>query len=305
VLPGEADPAVQLDVHPGVPEVGVEGDDGGDRGGEVRLGTRRDPRRLPGGGHGELAAHQHVGQVVLHGLEAADRPAELLADLRVFERGVQRRAGPSGGLGRGDRAQQPGGRGRGSEQHLTRSVDDEARHPERGVEAVNRLGPHRVPLQQDDVRAAADQVQPGPDRPDRRARVPAEAPVEPLDGAGERDGCPAAPVGEARQQGRLLRVRAALGEQRGGDDGRQQRSAADLPAEPFGHDRELRQAVAGAAVPLRQVQPASRGRRSASTADRAPRPGAGPSPPRAASRPAPPAPWRTRRPPRPARRAPR
>ncbi len=61
----------------------------GDRAGGVRCGHR-----------GLLRAQQHLGAHVLDGLEAADRLAELFANLRVFGGGPQHPAGQSGGLGR-------------------------------------------------------------------------------------------------------------------------------------------------------------------------------------------------------------
>ena len=45
-------------------------------------------RRVPHRGAGELGAGQHVGTAVLHGLELADRTAELHPLLRVLARGV-------------------------------------------------------------------------------------------------------------------------------------------------------------------------------------------------------------------------
>ena len=61
----------------------------GDRAGGVRCGHR-----------GLLGAQQHLGTHVLDGLEAADRLAELLANLRVLGGGPQRPAGQPGGLRR-------------------------------------------------------------------------------------------------------------------------------------------------------------------------------------------------------------
>src|SRR5436305_9510612 len=87
VLPGEADAAVDLDVLGGGVEVRV---------GAVRLGEARDdrellvvlgcrPRRVVRRRLRRLDLEQHVGALVLDGLERADGPPELHAHLRVVD----------------------------------------------------------------------------------------------------------------------------------------------------------------------------------------------------------------------------
>ena len=57
---------------------------------------------VPRHGAGLLEGDEHVGAAVLHALELADRPAELLPILRVGGRGVDAPGGGAGGLGRGE-----------------------------------------------------------------------------------------------------------------------------------------------------------------------------------------------------------
>ena len=54
---------------------------------------------VPHRGGGPLGVGDHLGALVLDGLELADRPAELLADLGVGRRGVGGPAGDADGLG--------------------------------------------------------------------------------------------------------------------------------------------------------------------------------------------------------------
>jgi hypothetical protein len=241
VLPGEPDAAVHLDVHPGVHQVGLHGHGGGHGGGQVGLLRGARAGGVPGSGDGELAAHQHVGQVVLDRLEAADDPAELLADLGVGQRHVQRGPGPARGLGGGQRAQQPGGRAGRTGQPLPLAGDLHGGQPEGGVEAVDGGHGDRVGRQHQHVVAVHDQVQLRPHRPDRRA----------THGQRRRG----AAVHQTRQQRSLLVGRAALGDQRRGRHRGQHRSAGHLPAQPLQHHRQLGQAEAGAAVVLGDVQP--------------------------------------------------
>ena len=64
-----------------------------DRGGEPRAVQIVGAGRVPGRGGGLLGVDEHVGGVVLDGLEGADGPAELLADLGVLDGHLQ--AGPA------------------------------------------------------------------------------------------------------------------------------------------------------------------------------------------------------------------
>ena len=74
--------------------------DGGHRGGEPGAVQVVGAGRVPGGRGGLLGVHQHVGGVVLDGLEGADGAAELLADLGVLDGHLQGRPADADRLGR-------------------------------------------------------------------------------------------------------------------------------------------------------------------------------------------------------------
>ena len=110
VLPGAADAAEHLNA---VFDIGLRGGDAdargqcrGDRELPVVLAVPSRPsiaggaRRVRGGHLGLLGAAQHFRAQVLDGLEAADRLAELLADLGIRDGGLQRPPGDAGSLGR-------------------------------------------------------------------------------------------------------------------------------------------------------------------------------------------------------------
>ena len=85
MLPGEADPTVDLDVELGVLIRARYGQHGGHccRIRELVATGGRGPGSVPYGRRGQFGRHQHVGAVVLHGLVGADGTPELLADLGV------------------------------------------------------------------------------------------------------------------------------------------------------------------------------------------------------------------------------
>ena len=119
VLPGEADAAEHLDAVLGDPGEGVEGDGAGRHHREVAaVGVRivEGEGGVPRHRAGLLEGDEHVGAAVLHALELADRPAELLPILGVGGRGVDAPGRGAGGLGRGEGDPQllDGRRGRGS-----------------------------------------------------------------------------------------------------------------------------------------------------------------------------------------------
>ena len=107
VLPGEPDPAEHLDAVLGDAGEGVEGDGARRHHREVAaVGVRvvEGEGGVPRHGAGLLEGDEHVGAAVLHALELADRPTELLPILGVGGRGVdapRRRAGRLRG-GEGD-----------------------------------------------------------------------------------------------------------------------------------------------------------------------------------------------------------
>ena len=101
VLPREADAAVHLNAVLRGAVGGVDrqarGRGGGERG-DVRLVGGAGG--VPGGGARELGLGEHVGALVLHTLELADRAAELLPHLGVLGRGVDAPLGHARALGR-------------------------------------------------------------------------------------------------------------------------------------------------------------------------------------------------------------
>jgi len=110
VLPGEADPAVHLDVELGVLGGSRNGQRRGDRRrvAELVAPRRRGAGSVPDGRRGLLGRHQHVGAMMLHRLEGGDRAAELLAHLGVLARLLGALPGDAGRLGGQDRPGQVG-----------------------------------------------------------------------------------------------------------------------------------------------------------------------------------------------------
>ena len=146
VLPRVADAAEHLDAVVRAADGGVHRDQHCHRGRELTVsGTvavavavalaacrvLERPRGVPGRGGGLLRRREHPGAAVLDPLELADRPAELVADLRVRRRGGHRPVGDATGLGR----QQ--GRGQGS--HHARPQP--AEHPAGGHGQVIHADP--------------------------------------------------------------------------------------------------------------------------------------------------------------------
>ena len=101
VLPGEADAAVDLDVLGGGVEVGLGAvglGQAGDRG-QLVVELGRAPGGVVGGGLGRLDLEQHVGALVLDGLEGADGATELHAVLGVLHRHLEHELGAADLLG--------------------------------------------------------------------------------------------------------------------------------------------------------------------------------------------------------------
>ena len=139
VLEREADPAQDLDAGLGDLDRPVEAHRFGDVGGEGPLlvvrRRRRGVRDVPRRGGDRLDGLQHLGAEVLHRLEAADRPAELLAHLRVLDRRLQAPPGDPRGLGRTER------HGRTTDQRAGQPVDPERPLGARRVDRPERTEP--------------------------------------------------------------------------------------------------------------------------------------------------------------------
>ncbi len=102
VLPGDADAAEHLDAVLGVGLGHFDARGGRDGGGDRQLrivGAVGGVGGVACGHRDLLGAQQHLGAHVLDRLEAADRLAELLANLRVFGGGLQCPPRQPGGLG--------------------------------------------------------------------------------------------------------------------------------------------------------------------------------------------------------------
>ena len=191
MLPGEADPAQQLQALLGAEGVPVEGEGGGGRRGQAGV------VRGPGAdGHGRVPGHRghlldpdgHVGQPVLDRLELPDGPTELDPDLGVFGGRLEAPAGAAGMFGghQGDHhlVDPPGGQRR---QLAVRAhpdlVDLDHADPAGGVEAGQRGGPHPA-RRSGHVEEAPDHRTVGPagrGQHDRRRRRPEQRPEGPRD----------------------------------------------------------------------------------------------------------------------------
>ncbi len=102
VFPGDPDAAEHLNAVLRVRLRGVDARSRGHRHGDGQLslvGLGHRSGRISRGHRSLLGTQQHLGAHVLDGLETADRLAELLANLRVLGRGLQRPARQSGGFG--------------------------------------------------------------------------------------------------------------------------------------------------------------------------------------------------------------
>ena len=119
VLPGEADTAVHLDAVLGAALRGDGCQRRRHRGRELESAVLRavfvrlvdGARGIPDGRGGALGVGDHLGALVLDGLELTDRPAELLADLGVCRRGVGGPPRDADGLRRQQRRHQRTGEG--------------------------------------------------------------------------------------------------------------------------------------------------------------------------------------------------
>ena len=185
VLPGEPDASVNLNVQLCVVHGRTERQMGRHGRDQVELVERvtGGPSRVPHGGGGQLGGDEHVGAMVLHGLEGADGAAELHAFLRVGDgrlgagrqdahrlRGAQRAGqGPSppGGTGhhvgvghahRGQRSLRPtGGTDRGPCSSPTSTPCRSRAHQHHVVTQAEQQEVGRSPSQ-DDARLPVEQA---------------------------------------------------------------------------------------------------------------------------------------------------
>ena len=260
MLPGEPDSAVYLRVQVRVLVGGGQGQRRGHgRGvGELVASRGGGPGRVPHGSRRQLGGDQHVGAVVLDGLEHADRPAELLAHLRILAGHRGALAGHAGRLGGEEHA--------GEVQHDLAAAGEDfglravERHPGGAagrIEVGGNLGRHAAAPAVDDgdVVAHRDEQNVGEvtaeDHPGRAGGLAAGDDHV----TAERHRASQRAVGQAGQQAGLSLRRADRGEHGAGRHRGDERAGSDRAAQFLGHDDELGQAEAGAAVLLGQVQP--------------------------------------------------
>src|SRR5688572_3011294 len=134
VLPGEADSAVNLDAIAGrmAVRVGAVCLGHGRRERRVRHVVRHRPTGVVRDRLRALHLDQHVGALVLDRLKAPDRPAELLADLRVLDRHVEDALGAAAHLG--------------AEPHLAAVDDALEKAPPAAEDAEDAIRGHRHAL---------------------------------------------------------------------------------------------------------------------------------------------------------------
>ena len=191
------------------------------------------------------ASSEQVGAVVLHGLERADRAAELLPLLDVGDGHVEARVRDARGLGGGQGAGEPPRDGRRARDPGARRRDHGGRAPGRvehpPVDAGRELLAHQ--------HVVADHEQHDVGEPAAGHEV-VDDPAVHLD-AREADRADLGPVGERGQQLRPPRLHEDRGRQHAGQERPRRHHAAQL----LQHHGELRQPRALAAVLLGHVQP--------------------------------------------------
>ncbi len=258
VLEGVGDAAVDLDVELGV-EVGRGHGEGGGGGGRQRqlvTALRRGPGRVPHRGGAQLDGHQHVGAVVLDGLEGRDGTAELHPLLGVLGGRLGGLAGQAHGLGRhqgaGEVDEDLGGAG---QQGGRGPVEGQAGAAAGGVEVGRDLPGHAVTGGVDDGDVVADGHQHhvgGTAAEDDGGAVGGAAAH--LDAVGQADPTEGGAGGQAGQEAAPGGLVAGGHQHRAGDHAGQEGPGGDGGAEGLDHDGQLGHAVAGAAVLLGHVQ---------------------------------------------------
>ena len=243
VLPGEPDAAVQLHGVLRTPDEAVEREGDGHGGGQgSRGGVRGRARRVPCGPPRLLGGDEHVREPVLHRLELADRPAELLAHLRVGRRGVEAPTRAACALRRHHH------RG----QHARPLEGDPAQHARRmAPDPHGSHAPGRVEARQRrDVDVTGHDVEHTPAVVDANEHHAGERGAEHRRVGVERDRGGRGAVEQSREQRPVVGLDDDRRRQRGGQEGSGRGGAAQL----LEHDRELEQPVTLTTVLLGHVQ---------------------------------------------------
>ncbi len=259
VLPGEADAAVHLDVELRGLVAGGQGERGRHGGGEGELVATLlgGAGGVPHGRRGQLGGDQHVGAMVLDGLEHGDGPAELHAHLGVGGGLLGALGGDAGGLGGHEEPRQV-------DQHLPPPGD----HPHRRtVERHPGGAPGRVEVgryvdgdaarrrvDHDGIVARRQHENVGEAAAQDRRRRPGGPPVAHRDVGRQPHASEHRSVGQPAQQACRQVVGPDLVDDRAGDDRRHERPGRQRPAQLLDHHDELGQAEARAAPRLGEVQ---------------------------------------------------
>ena len=218
------------------------------------------PGRVPDRRGRQLGGDEHVGAVVLDRLEHRDRAAELLAHLGVLGGHLGALAGDAGGLGREGAARARSTRTCAAPGTISAAAPSsaDAGGAAGGVDVGRGLDGHAVGREVDD----RDVVAHGDERARRRGRRRGPTPAEPVRPAAVTARSPSSAtradgraVGEAGKQTRpAVVVGGRCRDHRAGDDGGDERSRRDRPAQFLDDDHQLGEAEAGPAVRLGQVQ---------------------------------------------------
>jgi hypothetical protein len=249
-------PAVHLDVQAGVADRGRDGQGRRDRRGVTELITAANPgpARIPPGGRRHLGRHQHVRAMVLDRLERRDRPAELLADLRVLGRLLGRLAGDADRLGRehrpGHGGQQPA-RARQHRRWCPLEADPGRRPARVQVGGHLRLNAAGRLLDHQHVLTCRDQQHVRQVTADHDAGLPGRRTVSEPYLAAERGRADHAAVSQPRQQPLAQVGWPGSSQHSTGHHGRDERPRCQVAAHLFGHDQRLEQPEARAAVLFR------------------------------------------------------
>ena len=217
------------------------------------------PCRVPHRGGRQLGCHQHVGAVMLDGLERGDGPPELDPLLGVGHRCVRTGPHQTHRLRRAQRAgQRSGASGRARED--VGPVDRRRRHGDVGSSAgrVEVVCPRhrdagRVRPEHHQVVAGPHEKQVGRRPAQEDATVAVEHPVAEGEGPAPTERGHAGAVRQSGEQRHLLGVVATVGDHRRGQHRREEGPWRDLTAQLLQHDDELAQPRTCATVLLGEV----------------------------------------------------
>ena len=250
VLPGEPDPAVYLDVEVSVADRGRNGQHSRDGRGVAELvAADLGPSGIPGGGRRQLGRYQHVRAMMLDRLESRDRPAELLANLRVLGRllrGLSRDADClRGEHGPGHVGQEPA---RARQHRRRRRVEPDPGRTPALVQIGGYLGLHAAGrlLNYQYVVTGRDQQHVRQMTAEHDAYLPGRGAASAGHLAAQCGRADHAAVSQPWQQPLLQLIGSGSGQHRAGDHGRDERPRREVPAHLLGYDQRFGQPEARA-----------------------------------------------------------